>query len=85
MFYQRVSINPTASGDTYETIPDKSKAQETAAIFSKIDGDVYELGVDILPEGVEDIRGKIHNKPDRVFAVKDGSEVYYFGINAAKQ
>ena len=84
MFYQRVSIN-SAAGGIYEAVPDKNKAQETAAIFSKIDGDVYELGVDILPKGVEDIRGKIHNKPERVFAVKDGSEVYYFGLNVAKQ
>ena len=83
MFYQQVSINLSASG-IYEAVLDKSKAKESAAIFSKIDGDVYELGVDILPQGVEDIRGKIHNKPERVFAVKDGSEIYYFGLNAAK-
>ena len=83
MFYQQVSINLSASG-IYEAVPDESKAKESAAIFSKIDGDVYELGVDILPQGVEDIRGKIHNNPERVFAVKDGSEIYYFGLNAAK-
>ena len=83
MLYQRVLINPSVSGsNTYEAVPDNNQPQETAAIFSKIEGDVYQLGVDILPAGIEDIREKIHNKPERVFAVKDGSEVYYIGLNS---
>lgn len=48
-------------------------------------GPLYELGVDDLPDGLEDIRGSIYNEPDRVFGyfVRDSqgeSEGYYFGI-----
>lgn len=42
----------------------------------------YELGSDVpLPDGVEDIRGRIHNEPDRIFALKyPGSDWKYVGI-----
>jgi hypothetical protein len=30
---------------------------------------VYQLGKDALPEGVEDIRGLVHNEPDIIFAI----------------
>jgi hypothetical protein len=33
--------------------------------------DLYELGVDELPEGIEDIRGRIQNEPARVFGWLD--------------
>ena len=33
--------------------------------------DLYELGVDELPEGIEDIRGRIQNEPERVFGWLD--------------
>ncbi len=33
--------------------------------------DVYEVGVDELPDGVEDIRGRIQNEPARVFGWLD--------------
>jgi hypothetical protein len=33
--------------------------------------DLYELGVDELPGGVEDIRGRIQNEPARVFGWLD--------------
>lgn len=42
--------------------------------------DLYELGVDELPPGVEDIRGRIHNEPGRVFAIVDSDRVGYVGI-----
>jgi hypothetical protein len=55
------------------------------AIYSEEQGDVYELGVDDLPEGVEDIRGNIHDEPDAVYAVvEENSNVAYFGINVCK-
>lgn len=44
-------------------------------------GEVYQLGKDALPEGVEDITGRIHNEPDRVFALIVDGEVTYFGIS----
>ena len=33
--------------------------------------DLYELGVDELPEGIEDIRGRIQNEAARVFGWLD--------------
>lgn len=50
--------------------------------------ELYELGVDELPDAVKDIRGLIHNEPERVFAVfrpeQDPNDfsnpVNYFGI-----
>jgi len=34
-------------------------------------GELYELGVDELPEGCEDIRGHIYNQPPRIFVYSD--------------
>lgn len=33
-----------------------------------VPADLYELGADELPDGIEDIRGRIQNEPARVFA-----------------
>ena len=45
---------------------------------------VFELTDEIvdsaLPGQADDIRGRIHNEPDRVFAIVDGDRVFYFGI-----
>jgi hypothetical protein len=55
--------------------------------------DILELGKDELPEGVEDIRGRIHDQTGRIFTLITGRfemdimgnesdipEVEYFGI-----
>jgi hypothetical protein len=44
---------------------------------------VYQLGKDILPSIVDDIRGLIQDQPDIVFAVVGDGNVYYFGANQA--
>jgi hypothetical protein len=49
-------------------------------IESSNDGEVYWLGRDDLPASVEDIRGRIHNQPDTVFAVVRDDGVSYHGI-----
>jgi hypothetical protein len=45
---------------------------------------VFELTDEVvdsaLPGQADDIRGRIHNEPDRVFAIVDGDRVFYFGI-----
>jgi hypothetical protein len=59
--------------------------------------EVYELGVDELPDGIADIRGTIYNQPERVFVhltptdVVDGDgnvtqamRPQYFGITELK-
>lgn len=46
-------------------------------------GELLELGTDALPAGVEDIRGRIHNEPARVFVMvyADG-HVSYTGVTS---
>jgi len=47
-------------------------------------GSLYELGVDELPDGLEDIRGSIHNQAGRIFGYfgDSGGELLarYFAI-----
>ena len=43
--------------------------------------DLYELGVDGLPDGIEDIRGRIYGEPARIFAwLDEHGRAQYFGI-----
>ena len=45
---------------------------------------VWELGGD-TPESIRDIRGEIHNQPQRVFAVlPENGPAYYFGLSEAE-
>lgn len=74
MFFE-VTISASASGfGQFQTNPingegwvDASDLQ--SAMADGVGGNLYELGVDDLPDGVEDIRGSIANEPERVFAV----------------
>jgi hypothetical protein len=44
-------------------------------------GEVYILGEDELPKEIEDIRGKIYDEPETVFAFIDQyNSIYYGGI-----
>ncbi len=64
-------------GDAYADESDLEKMMR-----DELGGAMYELGVDELPEGIEDIRGRIHHQPARVFVAifhPEGDYVY-FGI-----
>lgn len=41
-----------------------------------------EIVESVLPGQAEDIRGRIHGQPERVFAIVDGERVSYTGITA---
>ena len=44
--------------------------------------ELFELGKDELPEGLEDIRGRIRNEPARVLGGLDDHDVpHYFGVS----
>jgi hypothetical protein len=44
--------------------------------------EIFELGVDELPEGFEDIRGRINNEPDRVFGYRAfWQDIGYAGVS----
>jgi hypothetical protein len=65
------------NGDDYS---DESDLEDTMR-----DGcgyDLHELGVDEVPEGAEDIRGRIYNEPHRVFVFVDqDGRPHYVGIS----
>lgn len=88
MGYKEITIQPAhggfgeyqageGNGDTW--------ADENDLIDAMRDGvapaDMYELGSDELPDGCEDIRGRIHNEPARVFAIGDAEAGWrYVGV-----
>ncbi len=74
--YQNDPINGDAWADDEDL---------AAAMACNCGGDLYELGRDSLPAEVDDIRGRIRNESDRVFAAvyPDGS-VRYFGITGTR-
>lgn len=43
--------------------------------------EVYELGVDVLPDDIDDIRGLIHDQPARVFVEVGDGYFGYFGFD----
>ena len=86
MLVQYVTIKPSSSGfGMYEAIPDLDETYYDADILHGCVGDVYELGTEDLPDWVEDIRGCIHNEPEKVFVVKHGSQISYFGFNSVDE
>ena len=84
--YHEILIQPSSSGfGEYWTLPDCGEAYDSpgdllAAIRENV-GDVYELGVDLLPEILPDIRGKIASEPPRVFGWLDNAGgAHFFGV-----
>jgi len=83
--YHEITIKPTSGGfGEYEAGTELSDgwADETD-LHHEMAGNVdemVELGVDEIPEEVEDIRGRIRNAPDRVFACRLGDYWSYHGI-----
>ena len=64
-------------GDIYEEITDLLQS----IYDSPLNQGVFELGVDDLPEEIEDIRGKVHNEPEYIYGYLDEQGItQYFGI-----
>jgi len=64
-------------GDVYADLADLlyEVHQDDADVFALDEGAV-------LPPGVEDIRGMVHNAPDLLYAVRrDDGHVQYFGVD----
>lgn len=86
MFYE-VAIQKSPSGfGEYECQPANGEGWVDADdLLQEITSnyDVFELTDEVstaLPERVEDIRGRIHNEPWRIFAIVMDTQVSYFGI-----
>ena len=54
-------------------------------ISQNLKAEIFELGKDTLPVGIEDIRGRIYNEPEMIFGLMENIEgeekPRYFGIN----
>jgi hypothetical protein len=76
----QVEASKPAYAEAYEDEAD------LVSLLHDVVGDVYELGVDDLPEDREDrepvrnIRGRIEDEPRRVFARVEAGQVTYEGI-----
>lgn len=90
MFFQ-VTIVPASSGfGEYQCLPINGEGwvdeQDLLDEITSNNDHVFELTDEIvasvLPGQAEDIRGRIHGQPERVFAIVDGERVSYFGITA---
>jgi hypothetical protein len=87
MLVNYYSIKPCASGfGEYDAVIDADDIYDDADILNGCAGEVYELGAEDLPEWVEDIRGKIHNEPEKVFVERSNDKVtvHYFGMSRAE-
>ena len=86
MKFYEVSVLPASGGsDEYQCAPiDGEGWSDAFDLLHEIEGtlctDVFELIGD-LPDGLEDIRGRIHDEPAAVYGWLDGSGApHYFGI-----
>lgn len=72
------TANDVEAGELFETAECLLDAVRAAGIW-----EFYEIGVDDLPDGLDDITGSIYNEPDRVFGyISDEDEAVYFGISS---
>ncbi len=87
MLYQEATISPSHSGFG-ERVCNRYNLGEPWYLYEwilNVEGQGYEcfiLGQDELPDGIEDIRGKIHNEPPIVIAVREreDGQVSYRGL-----
>ena len=86
-YYKEVVINPSGGGFGMYQAGEANGERWTEAgdLLSEISGngiEWYELGEDELPEGLENIIGKIYNQPNRIFGwINDQGLPVYFGIS----
>jgi len=87
MAYKECRLQPCESGSgEYQAAESDGEAWDDEADLldamrhAVTPADLYELGVDELPEGIEDIRGRIQNEAARVFGWLDerGAVQYSF-------
>ena len=78
-----IVANPSGFGE-FQAQPINGEGWDSAcdllAGIANNTAEYSELGVDDLIEGAEDIRGRIHIEPPRVFAARFGDAIRYFGI-----
>ena len=88
--YQECTIKPASGGFGEWDIDRGESYEDIEVLLSECRENlrncrILELGTDDLPEGVDDIRGSIHNEPTHVYVAVGYAFAhefpYYFGIN----
>lgn len=87
MIVNKFAIIPSDGGDwelyptsePFDTI-DADYLVEVLREQREIGSNIYELGVDELPDKIDDIRGSIQHEPDRVFVTVSDDGVDYWGL-----
>jgi len=89
MMYQEAIISPSHStyGEWVCNMFELGEPWDLYAWIAEVEGqgagaECFILGQDALPEDIEDIRGRIHNEPPIVVAVKsrEDDRVWYRGL-----
>lgn len=87
--YQYISIQPAHGGfGEYDAFAAGGECwasdSDLLAVCAGNFGEITELEDDAdLPDGIEDIRGRIHNEPKAIYAYIDAEgDANYFGISA---
>lgn len=86
MPFYYVSISPSSTGfPEYQCVVNDESWDDKNDLLLEIEADGHSVhcinDVDVEPDGVEDIRGRIHSEPDSVYAIYDNDHpVSYFGI-----
>jgi hypothetical protein len=87
MFYE-TTITPSAGGfgEYDQNTPNGDGWEFAYDLVSEMRGnepELAEIGIDDLPEGCEDIRGRIHNQAGRIFALPPADvsdSAHYFAV-----
>ena len=81
MLVKQVTIQRSHSGfGMYQAGGIDSEVYDLADILNELGENTYQLGKDALPDGIEDIRGKVYNEPDVIYVSESGN---YYGFNFA--
>lgn len=87
--YYEIVISPSAAGfGEYQTQPIDGEGwadlSDLLAACAGNVGELYELGVDALPVGAQDIRGRIHGEPEHIYCYEQADGIAYFGVTETR-
>lgn len=86
VFYHEVGLMPCPGGfgEWQRSGEPEGLFEDPEEVIADLDTTVFEIGVDALPDGIEDLRGKIRDEPARVFGYLDEmGTAHYFGFDPA--
>ena len=93
LYYEQVIVPASGGFGEYDTLPINGDGYANAddlefdmhVGIDALGGDFVALSDDPLPDWAEDIRGRIHNEPERVYAALLDGQVVYFGLTGIEK